>query len=219
MDVQIIPLTFVGIIVAVLAYGIVRAAARMRRKRFIDAFEFPAWLAAKLREARPGLSREQQALVFDGLRQYFHACRLANGRFVSMPSKAVDDAWHAFILSTRAYREFCAGAFGRFLHHTPAEAMRTPTLAGEGIRRAWRFCCALEKIDPRAPAALPLLFAVDQALAIPDGYRYDLHCTPASGTYCASHVGCSSGCGGGCAGDASSDGDGGGDGGGCGGGD
>jgi hypothetical protein len=215
MDVQLIPLVVFGAILAVLAYGVARSVRRHRRRRFIDGFVFPEYLHVKLNEARPGLTPAQRTMVFDGLRQYFHACRLADGRFVSMPSKAVDDAWHAFILSTRAYREFCARAFGRFLHHTPAEAMRTPTLAGEGIRRAWRLCCVTEKIDSRAPAALPLLFTVDQALALPDGYRYDLRCTPASGTYCASHVGCSGGCGGGCAGDAS--GDGGGDGGGCGG--
>ena len=80
--------------------------------------------------------------------------------------------------------------------------------------RAWRHACTLEKIDPRAPAALPLLFGVDAALGLPDGYRYELRCTPGSGTYCASHVGCSSGCGGGCSGNADD-----GCGGGCGGGD
>lgn len=215
MNVQFIPLVFGGVILALMAYAILRGLRRARRRRFIDAFEFPAYLHAKLREARPGITREQEAVVFDALRQYFHACRLAGGRFVSMPSRAVDDAWHAFILSTRAYRGFCDRAFGRFLHHTPAEAMRTPTVAGDGIRRAWDLCCRLQKIDPRTPAALPLLFAVDAALGIPDGYRYDLACTPASGTYCASHIGCSSGCGGGCSGDG--DGGGGGDGGGCGG--
>lgn len=204
---------FTVVVIAVVAHLLVRAARRRRRERFIETFRFPAYLSAKLREARPGLTGAQEAMVFDALRQYFHACRLAEGRFVSMPSKAVDDAWHAFILSTRAYREFCERAFGRFLHHTPAEAMRTPTLAGEGIKRTWRLCCRLERIDPRAPAALPLLFAVDQALGLPDGYRYDLVCTPASGTYCASGIGCSSGCGGGCSGGGCS-GDGGGDGGG-----
>ncbi len=214
MDVQLIPLVFFGVFATVLAYGIARGLRRHRRRQFIDGFRFPAHLHAKLREVRPGLTPQDERLVFDGLRQYFHACRLAEGRFVSMPSKAVDDAWHAFILSTRAYRDFCARAFGRFLHHTPADAMRTPTLAGEGIRRAWKLCCTLEKIDPRAPAALPLLFGVDAALGLPDGYRYELRCTPGSGTYCASHVGCSSGCGGGCSGNADD-----GCGGGCGGGD
>ncbi len=31
-----------------------------------------------------------------------------------------------------------AGAFGRFPHHTPAEAMRTPVDAQDGIKRARR---------------------------------------------------------------------------------
>jgi hypothetical protein len=206
MKVQLIPVVVIGAMVLVAAGLVAVSIRRERRRRFIAAFEFPAYLKAKLREVRPGLAPEQEAMVFDGLRQYFQACRLANGSFVSMPSQAVDDAWHAFILSTRHYRDFCSRAFGRFLHHTPAEAMRTPTAAGEGIRRAWKLCCGLERIDPRAPAALPLLFAVDAVLAIPDGYRYDLRCAPGSGTYCASHVGCGSGCGGGCGGGASGDG-------------
>jgi hypothetical protein len=197
-----------------------------RRRRFIRDFRFPTYLRHKLREARPGLTRTQVDLVFDGLRQYFQACRVAGRRFVSMPSKAVDDAWHAFILSTRAYDEFCEKAFGRFLHHTPAEAMKTPTVAGEGIKRAWHLACRLERIDPKAPAALPLLFTVDQQLGLADGYRYDLRCRPGGTSYCASHIGCGggSGCGGwgggGCCGDGGGAGGGGcsGGGGGCGGG-
>jgi len=140
-----------------------------------------------------------------------------------MPSQAVDVAWHEFILFTRAYQAYCARAIGRFLHHTPTEAMKTPTLAQEGIRRAWRLACAKEGIAPAAPTRLPLLFAIDGLLAIEDGYRYSLDCRDKSSPlygdgYCAGHIGCASGCGGdsGCSSDAG--GDGGGDGGGCGGG-
>ncbi len=136
-------------------------------------------------------------------------------------SQVADDAWHAFILHTRVYQDFCNKAFGRFLHHTPAEAMRTPTLATEGIRRAWRLACALEKINPEQPSRLPRLFALDGALSIPNGFRYDTRCRPGSGSYCASDIGCGSGCGGGSVSDSTGagcggDGDGGG---GCGGGD
>ncbi len=86
-----------------------------------------------------------------------------------MPSQVVDDAWHEFILSTRIYGDFCRRAFGYFLHHTPAEAMATPT------------------------------FAIDGLLNIPGGFTYRLHCDRdtsgiGSGVYCASHIGCSSGC-------------------------
>jgi hypothetical protein len=43
-----------------------------------------------------------------------------------MPSRAVDEAWHEFILDSIAYTRFCEGAFGHYLHHTPVEAMGTP---------------------------------------------------------------------------------------------
>ena len=36
-----------------------------------------------------------------------------------MPSHAVDEAWHGFILCTARYSAFCQQAYGRFLHHHP----------------------------------------------------------------------------------------------------
>ncbi|MCQ4044987.1 glycine-rich domain-containing protein [Streptantibioticus rubrisoli] len=35
------------------------------------------------------------------------------------PSKLVDDFWHAFILRTQPYAEFCEHVAGRFIHHNP----------------------------------------------------------------------------------------------------
>jgi hypothetical protein len=194
------------------------AWSRAYRRAFIDRYAFPEGLRRKFREARPHLTRTQEDLVFDALREWFHVCRLARHRFVSMPSQVVDDAWHAFILFTRGYEAFCRRGIGRFLHHTPAEAMSEPTLAQDGIKRAWRLACVREKIDPREPDRLPLLFGIDAMLGIANGFHYVLQCEPgASGTgYCASHIGCGSSCGGGCSGGSSCGGDGGG---GCGGGD
>jgi hypothetical protein len=94
-----------------------------------------------------------------------------------MPSQAADDLWHDLILYTKAYDAFCRNAFGRFLHHSPA-AVLAPGLkkSNEGLRRVWWQTCKEEKIDPKAPAALPLLFALDADLAIPNGYRYEPEC-------------------------------------------
>ena len=36
-----------------------------------------------------------------------------------VPSKQVDEIWHAHILDTRAYREDCHQVFGRFIDHYP----------------------------------------------------------------------------------------------------
>ncbi|SDY81814.1 hypothetical protein SAMN05661080_04705 [Modestobacter sp. DSM 44400] len=38
-----------------------------------------------------------------------------------VPSRAVDVAWHTFILFTRDYAAFCTETFGRFVHHQPTE--------------------------------------------------------------------------------------------------
>ena len=211
---------FLAIVVATL-WVLWRNWSRQRRVVFIDQFPYARYLDKRLAARRPELSEAQRNEVFDGLRDYFQICRIAGRRMVAMPSQAVDDAWHEFILFTRQYERFCEAAFGRFLHHTPAAAMSSPTQASEGIRRAWRLACAREKINPEKPERLPRLFAMDASLMIAGGFIYQLDCL-ASGQnglgsgFCASHIGCSSGC----SGDAgSSDGDGGGDGGsGCGGG-
>lgn len=197
------------------------------REAAIDNFTLPDGIAQRVRKRYPHLTDEDMTLVFAGLRQYFQMARLARRRMLSMPSQAVDAAWHEFILFTRNYQVFCDRALGRYLHHTPAEAMRGPQDAQEGIRRAWRLACGLENISPRTPPRLPLIFALDDKLRIPDGFRYSLNCLAAAAlaqtassdgsiTYCASHIGCGSGGGdGGCSSDSGcSSGDGGG---GCGG--
>jgi hypothetical protein len=38
-----------------------------------------------------------------------------------MESAEVDEAWHAFLLFTREYEQFCRRAFSCFVHHEPAE--------------------------------------------------------------------------------------------------
>lgn len=194
---------------------------RAGRANFIAAFPLRERLDRRLAARRPELDEAQRDEVFEGLRDYFLICNLAGRRMVAMPSQAVDDAWHEFILFTRQYDSFCSRAFGRFLHHTPTEAMNTPTQASDGLKRAWRLACAHEKIDPKAPERLPRLFALDAALGIAGGFVYQLDCLAASGGaagsgFCASHIGCSSGCSGDSGGSDSADG--GGDGGGCGGG-
>lgn len=211
------------------AAGLVLIGRMVRgtRERFVRHAPLPVYLRRKLLEAYPGLSGAQTARVEAGLRQFFLA-HLRARRFVGMPSRVVDELWHAFILDTRAYAAFCQQAFGGMLHHSPAETLGASAARNDGLRRTWYWCCKEEGIDPRAPATLPLLFALDTELAVPNGFRYVPDCrsidqAAGSGTHCGTSFG---GCGGGSSGDAdgfggeagSSSGDGGGDGGGCGGG-
>ena len=177
--------------------------------RFIENFPFAERLDKRLAARHPELDAAQRAMVLEGLRDYFLLCNKAGRRMLAMPSQAVDDAWHEFILFTRQYDNFCRRAFGRFLHHTPAEAMATPRMADLNIKRSWRLACAHEGIDPKAPSRLPRLFAIDASLSIAGGFIYQLDCADsqhsATGrSFCASHIGCSSGCSGGTGSDTGS---------------
>ena len=136
----------------------------LKRERFIREEPLPAGLLEKLAKRRPELKLKDRALVAHALRQFFLVYLRANGRYVSMPSQAVDDLWHEFILYTKAYRDYCNRAFGRFFDHTPAVVLAADKRSNAGLRRTWWFACKEEHIDPRKPSRLPLLFAIDAKL-------------------------------------------------------
>jgi len=124
-----------------------------RRERFLRGASLAPGIPLALSRTDPDLAPQLQQTVMEALRDWFIIRQRAGRQRLSMPSQAVDTAWHAFILDTRRYAVFCKQAFGRFLHHIPAEAMARPTVAQEGLRRTWRYAYALEGIHPRKPIA------------------------------------------------------------------
>jgi hypothetical protein len=64
---------------------------------------------------------QPRELIDTGLRQWLRCCAAAmrDNQVIGMPSHAVDEAWHGFILCTARYAAFCDRAYGRFLHHHP----------------------------------------------------------------------------------------------------
>jgi hypothetical protein len=64
---------------------------------------------------------QPRELVEEGLRQWLRCCAAAlrDRQVIGMPSHAVDEAWHGFILCTARYSAFCDKAYGQFLHHHP----------------------------------------------------------------------------------------------------
>ena len=182
-----------------ICYWLLRLRSNAASDSYIAGYGFPLRLKESLLQRYPHLNDAQLQQVLKGLREYLHISRMGRNQLIAMPSQAVDVVWHEFIWHTRLYQHFCQKAFGRFLHHTPSTAMRSPTSAQEGIRRAWRLACAREKINPKQPQRLPLLFALDAELGIEDGLRYSLNCRAGNpggqaDGYCASHIGCSSDC-------------------------
>ena len=173
MSVFAIAAAAVALLVALALWGHLR---RLKRAEFIRNYQLPAGLFDRLDKVRPGLDLKDKQLIARGLRKFFLA-HLASGRkFVSMPSQAVDDLWHEFILFTRNYEQFCKNAFDRFLHHTPAVALGADKQNNAGLRRTWWYCCKEENIDPRKPTRLPLLFALDAKLGIAGGFVYAANC-------------------------------------------
>lgn len=65
---------------------------------------------------------QPRELVEEGLRQWLRCAgaALRDDQVIGMPSRAVDEAWHGFILCTARYAAFCDDAYWRFLHHHPA---------------------------------------------------------------------------------------------------
>ena len=113
-----------------------RRAAR-KSESYIPAFTFPAHIPGGSAAASPA-RRCGWELVERGLREWFVCCAWRGRTVLGMPSRAVDEAWHEFILDSLAYTRFCNGAFGGYLHHTPDEAMGTPM--GDALAetvRAW----------------------------------------------------------------------------------
>ena len=117
---------------------------------------------------------QPQDLIGTGLRQWLRCAgaALRDDQVIGMPSHAVDEAWHGFILCTARYAAFCDAAYGRFLHHHPdggAPAGHDAGTATEQLGRtvvAWSLVaepgeeCVLWDLDTRVgvdhPWGVPL---------------------------------------------------------------
>lgn len=154
-----------------------RRIAREKRAPFITTYRFPSELTRRFREKHPELTLDQSARVFEGLRQYFLACLAAQTHGIAnqcgMPSKAVDDAWHEFIVMTRDYEAFCQGAFGKYLHHTPKQQMEEPTRDAVANTLHQLRSPPVGALPWAMAGAVPLLFALDRELGIAGGYHHD----------------------------------------------
>tara|TARA_S200000501_G_scaffold22818_1_gene19825 strand:- start:186 stop:857 length:672 start_codon:yes stop_codon:yes gene_type:complete len=199
-----------------LCLGCINKLFRKKRLDFIKNYEFSVSLKEKLKLKHPQLSEDAVESVFLALKDYFiyFLNSIEEGELgqLSMPSKVVDDAWHEFILFTQEYQVFCKRAFGKFLHHTPAEPYKKGFknwLLKKGkyrIRSVWKFACKHEGIENLNPEKLPRLFAIDKLLEIEGGYFYSGLENPLDGEVSVHDIQCSGGnggfsCGGGCGGD------------------
>jgi uncharacterized membrane protein YgcG len=64
-----------------------------------------------------GVDRETATRWFEEMLVFLDLA--ADSKKMLSPPKAVDAAWHAFLLHTRDYEAYCRERFGRVLHHDP----------------------------------------------------------------------------------------------------
>lgn len=125
---------------------------------------------------------QPRELIETGLRQWLRCAgaALRDDRVIGMPSHAVDEAWHGFILCTARYARFCDEAYGRFLHHHPdggapdAVAGSSGSMADQLGRTvvAWSLIaepgesCVLWDLDAAVGVAEPWGIAPDRVAAV-----------------------------------------------------
>jgi hypothetical protein len=143
-----------------------------RRVAAVDAFPFPSGARQRFGFAYRSLSTDDIQMVEAATRQWFRLAARHPRAKLSMPSVVVDAMWREVALHTREYDAFCAGAFGRPLHHIPASAVRPESIA-PGLQTAYRLA---REDEPAEGPRLPLLFRVDRELDIAGGYRYIADC-------------------------------------------
>ncbi|MGI5369713.1 glycine-rich domain-containing protein [Streptomyces iakyrus] len=100
-------------------------------RRLLGA-EMRETLASNMLDKFPQLTPEKADRGVGQMLAFLAACAYAD-RPLS-PSPLVDDFWHAFLLHTQAYREFCETKFGRFLDHQPGFLDRAEHGGGKALR-------------------------------------------------------------------------------------
>src|SRR3954469_17452973 len=123
---------------------------------------------------------EPEDLIAEGLRQWLRCdgAALREDVVIGMPSRAVDEAWHGFILCTARYAACCDAAYGRFVHHHP-EGGAPETAAASPVEEqlsrtviAWSLAalagaaCVLRDLDARVGVEQPWGIAPGHVAAV-----------------------------------------------------
>src|ERR1700750_1058997 len=152
----------------------------MRRRRTVDLAAVDRAVAAL--ELPPAVGKtcpwEPKPLIETGLRQWLRCAgaALRDDVVIGMPSRAVDEAWHGFILCTVRYATFCEAAYGRFLHLHPSGAgggagdsmadQLSRTVIAWSLVAAPGEACVLWDLDARVGVAAPWGVASDHVAAV-----------------------------------------------------
>jgi len=166
-----------------------------RRLAAVDDYQFPGSVRQRFVQQHSELTGDGVRSVEAAARQWFRlGVRHPRAR-LAMPSVIVDDLWREFVLHTREYAEFCDAALGRVPQRMPEPAMTAGGAAGNrsgALQATFRYA---QQDEPGGAGPLPVLFRVDQELAVAGGRHYLADCGgrgicyELKGTICLQHLG------------------------------
>nr|WP_221376351.1 hypothetical protein [Actinoplanes polyasparticus] len=151
----------------------------------IDAYRFPAAVRQRLASEHDSLNQAGLDQVESATRQWFRLAARHPRAKLTMPSLIAAALWTEFSRQTTEYAAFCTEAFGRAPLDRPSSPGPTAPASSSGptapasssgpaaLAETFRFARQDENCGP---AALPLLFRIDQQLSIRGGYRYLADC-------------------------------------------
>jgi hypothetical protein len=104
----------------------------------IGALEsFDLWFVEERLERKGLVPPERRSRALQEFRRYMALVGLGY-RGLGMLDPDVDEVWHAFLLFTREYADFCQSAFGSFIHHVPRTSRAPlPESSGENFLSAY----------------------------------------------------------------------------------
>lgn len=145
-----------------------------QRVQYVLGYAFASGYGRAVQMQYPALAAADLQLAETALRQFFLMHLLQPKLQLHMPSRLADALWHAFILDTRRYQQFCEKAFGQVFHHIPAHAMPQPASVGGAQRLkmqdTWNAAMATRRWLPAAVlSGIPLLFMLDARAHLADG--------------------------------------------------
>lgn len=88
--------------------------------RMREEFDFSPVLDTAVREVGVP-TREKAKEILDAFLQWFSLIPMVNADKALQMLRGVDKIWHAFILNTRLYREFCRRYVGFYVDHDPMD--------------------------------------------------------------------------------------------------
>ncbi len=148
------------------------AEAGTRRARYLSHYDIPQAALDGLQRRYPHLNADEANQVGLGLKRYFYYCQSSGFYSAALPSKVVAALWEELARETKSYQRFSHNAFNQLWSPRAAVGFGTDEAGNKELSRTWALSCRHEVINPRTPTSLPLLFALDVALAIPDGFIY-----------------------------------------------